>query len=139
MRKYVTSFLPTNPLNPGVYLMLTEHLHPVLPHFSGSIVPSQAGQGHLFGALSGLFRQLLCPFFFFFLIWLFLSIYSFPWWLSGKESTWQCRRQGFDPWVGKIPWRRAWQPTPVFLPGKSHGERSLVGYSPWGRRESDTT
>ena len=41
------------------------------------------------------------------------------------------RKDGFDPWVGKIPWRREWQPTPVFLPGKSHGQRSLVGYSPW--------
>ena len=51
----------------------------------------------------------------------------------------QCRRPGFDPWVGKIPWRRKWQPTPVFLPGKSHGQRSLVGYRPWGRKESDTT
>ena len=45
----------------------------------------------------------------------------------------------FDPWVGKIPWRRKWQPTPVLLPAKSHGHRSLVGYSPWGRRELDTT
>ena len=45
----------------------------------------------------------------------------------------------FDLWVGKIPWRRKWQPTPVFLPGESHGGRSLVGYSPWGRKESDTT
>ena len=42
----------------------------------------------------------------------------------------------FDLWVGKIPWRRAWQPTPVFLPGESHGQRSLVGYSPWGHKES---
>ena len=42
-------------------------------------------------------------------------------------------RLGFDPWVGKIPWRRAWQPTPVFLPGESHGQRSLAGYSPEGR------
>ena len=42
-------------------------------------------------------------------------------------------------WVGKIPWRRKWQSTPVLLPGKSHGQRSLVGYSPWGRKESDTT
>ena len=49
------------------------------------------------------------------------------------------KRLGFDPWVGKIPWRRAWQPTPVFLPGEVHGQRSLVGYSPWGHRESDTT
>ena len=46
---------------------------------------------------------------------------------------------GFDPWVRKILWRRAWQPTPVFLPGESHGQRSLAGYSPWGRSELDTT
>ena len=45
----------------------------------------------------------------------------------------------FDPWIGKIPWRRKWQPTPVFLPGESHGQRSLMGYSPRGRKESDTT
>ena len=44
-----------------------------------------------------------------------------------------------DPWGGKIPWRREWQPTPVFLPGKSHGQRSLEGYSPWGCKDSDTT
>jgi len=44
-----------------------------------------------------------------------------------------------DPQVGKIPWRRAWQPTPVFLPGESHGQGSLAGYSPWGCKESDTT
>ena len=65
-----------------------------------------------------------------------------PRWLSGKDSTWQCRRCrrcGFDPWVGKIPWRRKWQPTPVFLPGESHGQISLVGYSPLGHKESDTT
>ena len=58
-------------------------------------------------------------------------------WLGGKEPTSQCRRHrrcGFDPWAGKIPWRRKWQPTPVFLPGESHGGRSLVGYSPWGHR-----
>ena len=41
------------------------------------------------------------------------------------------RQHGFDPWVGKIPWRRKWQPTPVFLPGKFHGQRSLAGYKPW--------
>ena len=46
---------------------------------------------------------------------------------------------GFDPWVGEIPWRRKWQPTPELLLGKSHGWRSLVGYSPWGHIESDTT
>ena len=50
-----------------------------------------------------------------------------PKWLSGKESTCQCKRQGFHPWVRKIPWRRKWQPPPVFLPEESHGQRSLVG------------
>ena len=45
----------------------------------------------------------------------------------------------FDPWVGKIPWRRAWQPTPGFLPEESHEQRSLQGYSLWGHKESDTT
>ena len=49
------------------------------------------------------------------------------------------RETGFDPWVEKILWRRKWQPTPVLLPGKSHGWKSLVGYSPWGCKESDTT
>ena len=48
-------------------------------------------------------------------------------------------RDGFDPWVGKMPWSRKWQPTPVLLPGKSQGQRSLVGYSPWGHKESDMT
>ena len=51
----------------------------------------------------------------------------------------RCKRRGFDPWVGKILWRRKWQPTPVFLPGESHGQRSLVGYSPQGCKELDTT
>ena len=48
-------------------------------------------------------------------------------------------RREFDPWVGKVPWRRKWQPTPLFLPGKSLGQRSLVGDSPWGCKELDTT
>ena len=51
----------------------------------------------------------------------------------------QCWRLRFDPWVGKIPWRRKWQPIPVLSPGKSHGQRSLVGYSPWSCKESDMT
>ena len=57
---------------------------------------------------------------------------GFPWWLSGKEPICQCRRCRFDPWIRKISWRRKWQPTSVFLPGKSHIQRSLVGYSQWG-------
>ena len=61
---------------------------------------------------------------------------------SDKEPACQCRRcerHEFDPWVRKIPWMRAWQPTPIFLPGEFHGQRSLAGYSPCGPRESDTT
>ena len=46
---------------------------------------------------------------------------------------------GFHPWIGKIPWRRKWQLTPIFLPGEFHGQKSLVGYSPWGHKESDKT
>ena len=64
---------------------------------------------------------------------------SISWWLRGKEPTCQCRRCGFDPWIGKIPWRKAWQPTPVFLPWTFHGQRSLGGYSPWDCKELDTT
>ena len=63
-------------------------------------------------------------------------ILSFPGGTSGEEPTCQCRRlkrHGFNPWVGKIPWRRAWQPTPVFLQ-EAHGQRSLVSYSPRGHR-----
>ena len=59
-----------------------------------------------------------------------------------KEPACQCRRHkrhGFDPWVSKIPWRRAWHPTPVFLPGESQGQRNLAGDSPQGHKELDTT
>ena len=57
--------------------------------------------------------------------------------LGGKETACQCRRWGLDPWVRKILWSRTWQPTPVFLPGEFHGQRSLAGYSPWGHKQSD--
>ena len=63
-----------------------------------------------------------------------LAYTELPWWLSGKEHACQGRRCRFDPWVGKISWRRKWQSIPVFLPGKSHGQRRLAGYSPWGRK-----
>ena len=68
-------------------------------------------------------------------------VMGFPGGTSGKEPACQCRRHNtprFNPWVGKIPWRRAQQPTPVFLPGEFHGQRSLMGYSPQGCKESDT-
>ena len=72
-------------------------------------------------------------------IWEVVSPMDFPGGSDSKRVCLQCRRPGFNPWVGKIPWRRKWQPIPVFLPGKSHGQRSLVGYSPWGHEELDTT
>ena len=70
----------------------------------------------------------------------FFKSHGFIGCISSKAPACQCRRwKGcrFDPWVRKIPWRKAWQPIPVFLPGESHGQRSLVGYSPWGHKESD--
>ena len=72
----------------------------------------------------------------------FHLLVSLPRWLNGKESVCQCpkcRRREFNPWDGKIPWRRKWQPTPVFLPGEFCGQRSLAGYSPWGGKKSDAT
>ena len=60
--------------------------------------------------------------------------WGFPGGSEVKASACQCWRPGFDPWVGKIPWRRKWHPTPVFLPGKSHGQRSQSGYSSWCRK-----
>ena len=59
---------------------------------------------------------------------------SFPHGSDSKRICPQRRRPGFDPWAGKIPWKRKWLPSPVFWPEKSHGQRSLVGYSPWGQR-----
>ena len=60
-----------------------------------------------------------------------------PRWLSGKESACSAVRHGFNPWIRKITLERKWQPTPVFLPGEYQGQRSLVGYSPWGCKEPD--
>ena len=68
-----------------------------------------------------------------------LTYIGLPWWLRQSSICLQWRRPGFDPWVRKIPWRRKWQPTPVHLPGKFHGLRRLVGYSPWSLKESDKT
>ena len=67
-------------------------------------------------------------------LWIGSSILGFPWWLSWKRSRLQCSRLGFDPLVGKIPWRREQLPTPVFWPGEFHEL-----YSPWGQKESDMT
>ena len=84
---------------------------------------------HSWLSLGGLFSSLIC------------SRVSWNRWLCGKESAGQCKRHKrcrFDPWVRKIPWRRKWQPPPVFLARESHGQRSLAGYSPCGSKESDT-
>ena len=62
------------------------------------------------------------------------KIFFPPWWLKLK-----CRRPGFNPWVGKIPWKRKWQPTSVLLPGELHGKSGLAGSCPWGHKGSDTT
>ena len=62
-----------------------------------------------------------------------------PWWLRQLRIRLQCRRPGSDPWVRKIPWRREWLPTPVFLPGEFHGQWSLADYNPWGHEDSDMT
>ena len=64
---------------------------------------------------------------------------GFPGGSDGKESARNAGDPRFNPWIGKIPWRREWLPTPVFLLGEFHGERSLVGYSPCGHKESDMT
>ena len=73
----------------------------------------------------------------------YLGLISFrmglPWWLAWLSICLQCGRPRFDPWVGKIPWKRKWQSTLALLPGKSHGQRSLIGYSPRGRKQSDMT
>ena len=71
------------------------------------------------------------------LISLFLNVTSLV--AQIKTVCLQCRRPGFAPWVRKIAWRREWLPTPVFLPGEFHGQRSLLVYSPWGHKEAEIT
>ena len=64
--------------------------------------------------------------------------FTSPWWLRSEKFTCQCRRRRFNSWIGKIPWRRKWEPTPV-LTWRIHGQRSLAHYRPWGCKELDTT
>ena len=94
---------------------------------------------HLFLLLYFLMKSKGIPYLAFFFFFFQKPCKLLPWWLRGQSICLQCGRPGFDPWVWKIPWRRKWQSTPVFLPGDSHGWRSLVGYSPQGRKELDTT
>ena len=65
--------------------------------------------------------------------------HGLPWWLRWQRVCLSYRRSEFDSWVRKIPWRREWQSTLVFLPGEFHGQRSLAGYGPWGHKESEMT
>ena len=76
------------------------------------------------------------------LIILFYSVLGLPGGASSKEPVCQfrrCKRCRFEPWVGKVPWRRKWWPAPAFLPGKAHGQRSLAGYSSWRCKKSGVT
>ena len=75
----------------------------------------------------------ICQHFLQYLLSIILGIYY------GRKEGNKCKKCGFDPWVRKTPWRRKWQPALIFLLGKSHVQRSLVGYSSWGCKESDTT
>ena len=93
-----------------------------------------------FSLLCGYMHLCICIYIYLFIIHFYLYYYI-PGGASGKEHTCQsrrCKRCGFNPWVRKIPWRRAWQPTPVLLPGEFHGQRSLVGYSSWDHRVNMT-
>ena len=83
----------------------------------------------------------MCPKFSDVYLFIYLFIWGFPGGAGGKDAACQCRRQKrcrFDPRVGKIPWSRKWQPDPILISGKFHGQRFLGGYCPWGHEESDT-
>ena len=86
-------------------------------------------------SLYSFFLSLSLSFFFF----VAYSKVRIPWCFRWQIIRLQCWRGRFHPWVRKVPWKSKWQPTPVFLPGEFHGQRTLLGYSPWGREESDTT
>ena len=104
---------------------MSTHKHMPITHPGGHVKTKALQQFHAVH-----FRYLISPAFYK----CFINSWEFLRWCSGKESTCQCRRpkrHRLDPWVRKIPWSRKRQPTPVFLLGKSLGQRSLVGYSPW--------
>ena len=108
------------------------HVYSVILSFSDSLQPHRACQALCPWNFPGENIEVGCHFL---LQGIFLTQGSNP----GLLYLPVCGRPRFNPWVRKIPWRRKWQPTPVLLPGKSHGWRILVGYRPWGRKESDTT
>ena len=136
---------PFSSIEPGLVICFTYgNIH--VPMLFSQIIPPLPSPPEsktlFFSSVSPLLSRIDCKYFYGKVMFLFFNRLSrfviLPRWLSGKESAYQCRRCEIDPWVRKIPWRRKWQPTPVFLLGKSHGQRSLVGHSPRGLRESDT-
>ena len=116
--------LPTN---------IPQHMPPKPPHTrSWSRCKSQLS--HRWGSRDPRVYHPVCVFAALHFFWASLVAQSVK-----KTICLQCRSPRFNSWVREIPWRKKWQPTPIFLPGKPHGQRSLAGYSPWGHKESDTT
>ena len=115
--------------------LCNHHLYLVPRHFhqpEGKPCVHEAVSSHFFLLLGpGNYQPAFCLFWIFHMMGLSLR-------LRQQRICLKSRRPRFDPWVGKIPWRREWLPTPVFLPWKFHGQRSLVGCSPQGHKESDT-
>ena len=133
---YVSSLLAPSPPYFVSYSLLSFPLHPHLSAYSlwwdfGRLKISSLWKGP--GLVNDVYKSTFKNHFH------LLTSSIFPGGSDGKSICLQCRRPRFDPWVRKIPWRRKWQPTPVLLPGKSHGRRSVIGYNPWGHKESDMT
>ena len=134
----ITSSARTSPPPPGQYSNFARLLHQDQEKGRVSIIEAQdevTGSTQVQAlttprALSAGIRLHLC---------LSVILSKLPWWLRGQIICLQFRKRGFDPQVRKILWRRAWQPTPVFLPGGFYGQRSPVDYSPCSRKESDVT
>ena len=133
---YVSSLLAPSPPYFVSYSLLSFPLHPYLSAYSlwlDSIRLTVSSLWKWPGLVNAVYMSSFKNYFH------LLTGSIFPGGSDGKSVCLQCRRPRFDPWVRKIPWRRQWQPTPVLLPGKSHGWRSVVGCNPWGRKESDMT
>ena len=108
------------------WLLQMWHQYSFSNYLSGLFTFRQHSRVHLL--LNALFFR-VCPLHRFIF---FLCRIRLPWWLTGEEFACQWGRSRFNPWVRKMPWRRKWESTPVFLHGKSHGQRSLASCSPWG-------
>ena len=129
-------FLTRNPLlAPGQAVTITIKINLTVFSMMGLIL-HDAFPAHFQTLSLPFYSPFVDPFFLFLFAYRMLFSRGFTGDTHGKEATCQCRRckkGAFDPWVGKIPWTRAWQSTPIFLPGESHGQRSLAGYRPWVR------